>query len=119
MTIRRPTAARALEVVLPVAAIVAGSFSDIEWLSLAGTLGLGLVIANGLLRDPPPDTKYPPLRGLWFALGTMVAVGAALIPLVLYEPAGYILLPALALGLAATYGALLYIIWWLIRLNSA
>ncbi len=64
MTIRRPAAARAVEVMLPFAAIVAGSFAGIEWLSLGGTLALGLVIARALLRDPPPDTKHPPLRGL-------------------------------------------------------
>jgi len=118
MTPRSPNMARSAQVIVPFAAIVAGSFAGIGWLSTAGGIALGWVIASALLRDPRTEA-LPPLRRLWLALAAPIAAGLVLIPLLLYQPASYILLPALTAGIVVIYLALGYLMWWFIRLNSA
>ncbi len=112
------TLARTLQVLLPFAAIVAGSFAGIGWLSTVGAIALGWVIASALLRDPRTE-NLPPLGRLWMALAAPTVTGVVLISLIVYAPPAYILLPALAAGVVVIYLALGYLMWWFIRLNRA
>ena len=115
---KSPVLARAVQVILPFAVIIAGSFAGIGWLSTVGAVALGWVIASALVREPRTE-DLPPLRRLWFALAVPIVTGLVLIPLLLYQPALYILLPALAAGIVVLYLALGYLMWWFIRLNAA
>jgi len=118
MSGKSPTLARALQVLIPFAVIIVGSFAGIAWWSTAGALALGWVIASALLREPRTE-DLPPLRRFYFALATPIVTGLVMIALLLYDPPLYILLPALAGGIAAVYLALGYLMWWFVRLNSA
>jgi len=117
MTRRTPRAARAAQVILPFAVIVVASFAGIGWLSTVGAIALGWVIASALLREPRTE-DLPPLRRFWFALGTPIVAGLVLIPLLIFQPPLYVLLPAIAAGIVVIYLALGYLMWWFIRLNS-
>jgi hypothetical protein len=118
MTKRTSNATRAAQVIVPFAVIVVASFAGIGWLSTVGAIALGWVIASALLREPRTE-DLPPLRRFSFALATPIVVGLVLIPLLLFQPPLYILLPALAAGIVVIYLALGYLMWWFVRLNSA
>jgi len=110
--------ARVVQIIVPFAAIVAGNFAGIGWLSVVGGVALGWVIASALLREPRTE-DLPPLRRFYLALAAPIVTGLVLIPLLLYQPPLYILLPALAASIVVIYLALGYLMWWFIRLNSA
>jgi hypothetical protein len=101
--------ARALEVILPVALIVLGSFAGVGWLGTVGVILLAIVIARALLRERDGDA-FPTLRGLWVALGVLVATGCAMVALLVVEIPATALMAGLAAGMVAAYVALGYIV---------
>lgn len=115
---RSLSAGRVVQVLVPFAAIVVGNVASFGWLSFAGALALGWVIGSALLRERVSE-MHAPLRRIWFALAVPIVTGLVLIPLLLIEPATYILLPALAAGVVAVYLAIGYLMWSLVRLNAA
>jgi len=118
MTKRTPSAARALQIIVPFALIVVGSFAGIGWLGTVGAIALAWVIASALLREPRME-DLPPLRRFWFALAAPIVVGIVMIALLLFQPPLYVLLPGLVMGIVVIYLALGYLMWWFVRLNSA
>jgi hypothetical protein len=110
--------ARAVQMIVPVAVIIAGNFAGIGWLSTLGAIALGWVVASALLRDVNAEA-LPSLRSLWFALAAPAVIGLVLIAVLLWNPAPYIMLPVLAAGVVLVYLAIGNLVWWLIRLNKA
>ena len=118
MSLKSPGAARAMQIIVPFAAIVVGNVAGIGWLSLVGAIALGWVIASALLRGPRME-NFPPLRGLWPPLAAAIVTGLVLIPVAMWNPPTYVMVPVLLVGVIAIYLALGYLMWWFIRLNSA
>jgi hypothetical protein len=117
MSSRLRAVAEALPVLVPFAAIVAGTLADLDWLRLAGIVLLVLVVAVAISKRGIESVRANVLPARYVAVAIAVLVASVAALLLMGTPLALLAIPLAAGSAAALWILIALILRGLLRLH--